>query len=54
MPGTKKDEKIIVLRKQSSLIDSKIDEEEDKYKKKFGCKVVILEPGLELVDIING
>lgn len=45
---------IVVLRMQSrALVDKSMEELEEKYSKKFGCKVVILEANLEMVDYIQ-
>jgi hypothetical protein len=45
---------IVVLRLQSSLLDEGIEKMEEKYAEKFGCKVVILEPSLQMVEVIHG
>lgn len=46
---------VVILRmKTTALIDKTVEELEEKYLKKFGCKVVILESNLEIVDVING
>lgn len=50
-----KKEDIIILRHQGFLaVESAINELEEKYSKKFGCKVIILESNLEFVEFING
>lgn len=47
------DKSIVVLRMQSRcLSEDNIEVLEEKYTKKFGCKVVILEANLEMVDHI--
>lgn len=43
---------IVILRIQSSLKDVDIKTLEDKYSKKFDCKVVIIEANLQFVDVI--
>lgn len=54
-PGTQKqNKKIVILRAQSKLYETNTEELEKKYAEKFGCKVVILESNLEMVDVING
>jgi len=45
---------IVVLRIQKRALDCEdVEELEKKYSDKFGCKVVILESNLEMVDVIN-
>lgn len=43
---------IVILRIQSSLYNIDIKTLEDKYSKKFDCKVVIIEANLQFVDVI--
>lgn len=53
-PKQVKSDSIVILRLQSSLVDEQIKVTEDKYTKKFNCKVVILEGSLQFVDVIDG
>lgn len=49
-----KGDSVVILRIQSSLVDKDIKALEDKYSKKFDCKVVIIEANLQFVDVIDG
>jgi hypothetical protein len=45
---------IVILRKQGMSMDGQIESLEEKYAVKFGCKVIVLESGLEYVEQIDG
>jgi hypothetical protein len=45
---------VVILRIQSSVSEDQIKALEDKYSKKFDCKVVIIEGSLQFVDVIDG
>lgn len=49
--GKNKGDKIAILHLSGQYEDEKIKELEEKYSEKFGCKVVILENNLRLVEI---
>lgn len=44
---------IVVLKQDKPSITGTIEELEKKYSEKFGCKVIILESNLEIVDVVN-
>lgn len=44
----------IILRAQENIEEEQMKILEKKYSEKIGCKVVILEPNLELIEVAHG
>jgi DNA-directed RNA polymerase subunit RPC12/RpoP len=49
-----KKEQIVILRSQGFMCDADLEALEEKYSKRFGCKVVVIESKLGFVDSIYG